>query len=125
MGLNSTAAQVLITVVCRFKPEMWQVIAGEMGIPWRAAEAMHWQLGEKDMAHRAGVVPFSLSSVAIEAPKKRGVAGRRKSASPASTTQGSASPTMQGAGYAVGPGMPSESERGVYRVSPGRSPEYR
>lgn len=33
-----------------------------MQVPWRAAEAMHWQLGEADMARRAGVVPFSLTS---------------------------------------------------------------
>lgn len=56
----------------RFKAEMWQRIAEELGIPWRAAEAMHWQLGEQDMARRAGVVPFSLSSVALEtAPRGR------------------------------------------------------
>ena len=60
----------------RFKPEMWQQISKEMSIPWRAAEAMHWQLGEQDMARRAGVVPFSLSSVALEMPAK----GRRGSA---------------------------------------------
>lgn len=29
---------------------------------------MHWQLGETDMARRAGVVPFSLSAVSIDAP---------------------------------------------------------
>jgi len=39
-----------------------------MAVPWRAAEAMHWQLGEADMARRAGVVPFSLSSVTVDAP---------------------------------------------------------
>lgn len=33
-----------------------------MQLPWRAAEAMHWQLGESDMARRAGVVPFSLAN---------------------------------------------------------------
>ena len=59
----------------RFKPEIWSKIAEEMAIPWRAAEAMHWQLGEQEMARRAGVVPFSLSSAAIEAPPK----GRRGS----------------------------------------------
>ncbi|RDL38502.1 uncharacterized protein BP5553_02842 [Venustampulla echinocandica] len=52
----------------RFKPEMWSKVAEEMAVPWRAAEAMHWQLGEADMARRAGVVPFSLSNVALEAP---------------------------------------------------------
>ncbi|RFU32667.1 hypothetical protein B7463_g3650, partial [Scytalidium lignicola] len=50
-----------------FKPEMWAKIAEEMGVPWRAAEAMHWQLGEVDMAHRAGVVPFSLTTATLEA----------------------------------------------------------
>lgn len=47
---------------------MWSKVAEEMAIPWRAAEAMHWQLGEADMARRAGVVPFSLSAVSIDAP---------------------------------------------------------
>ena len=46
---------------------MWSKVAEEMAVPWRAAEAMHWQLGEADMARRAGVVPFSLSSVTIDA----------------------------------------------------------
>lgn len=41
---------------------MWQKIADEMSIPWRAAEAKHWQMGEEDMARRAGVVPFSLQT---------------------------------------------------------------
>lgn len=40
---------------------MWAKIADEMAIPWRAAEAMHWQIGEHDMARRAGVTPFSLT----------------------------------------------------------------
>ena len=44
----------------RFKPGLWAKVAEEMQVPWRAAEAMHWQLGESDMARRAGVVPFSL-----------------------------------------------------------------
>jgi hypothetical protein len=34
------------------------MVAEKMGVPWRAAEAMHWQLGQHDMARRAGVVPF-------------------------------------------------------------------
>lgn len=45
---------------------MWQKVAEEMAIPWRAAEAMHWQLGEQDMARRAGVTPFSLSTVSVD-----------------------------------------------------------
>ncbi|GKU21395.1 unnamed protein product [Fusarium langsethiae] len=50
----------------RFKPEMWAKVAEEMAVPWRAAEAMHWQLGEANMAQRAGVIPFSLATVNAE-----------------------------------------------------------
>ncbi|KAI0479275.1 hypothetical protein GGR56DRAFT_673204 [Xylariaceae sp. FL0804] len=46
----------------RFKNEMWQKVGEEMGIPWRAAEGMHWELGKEDMARRAGVNPFTFSS---------------------------------------------------------------
>lgn len=46
----------------RLKPEMWAKVADEMAIPWRAVEAMHWQLGEQEMARRAGVTPFALAS---------------------------------------------------------------
>jgi hypothetical protein len=56
----------ILTTTSRFKSEMWAKIAEEMAVPWRAAEAMHWQLGEADMARRAGVVPFSLSSVTLD-----------------------------------------------------------
>lgn len=46
----------------RFKADMWAKIAAEMEIPWRAAEAMHWQMGENEMARRAGVTPFTLTN---------------------------------------------------------------
>ncbi|KAI5852292.1 hypothetical protein BZA05DRAFT_425552 [Tricharina praecox] len=65
----------------RFKSEMWQMVAKEMEIPWRAAEAMHWQMGEVEMARRAGVVPFSQSSVAIDAPRRRGTVSSGSSSS--------------------------------------------
>src|SRR5688572_22814942 len=45
---------------------MWSKVAEELAVPWRAAEAMHWLLGEADMARRAGVVPFSLAAVNVE-----------------------------------------------------------
>ncbi|MCJ1438296.1 hypothetical protein MMC27_007684 [Xylographa pallens] len=48
----------------RLKAEMWTPLAMELGVPWRAAEFIHWQLGETDMARRAGVVPFSMASTA-------------------------------------------------------------
>ncbi|KAK6362501.1 hypothetical protein LTS17_012793 [Exophiala oligosperma] len=46
----------------RFRAEMWLKAAEEMAMPWRAVEAMHWQMGEHEMAKRAGVSPFSLSN---------------------------------------------------------------
>ena len=45
---------------------MWAKVAEEMQVPWRAAEAMHWQLGNIDIARRAQVVPFSLEIVPNE-----------------------------------------------------------
>jgi hypothetical protein len=65
---KSCFPETKLTKTTRFKPEMWSKVAEEMAVPWRAAEAMHWQLGEADMARRAGVVPFSLSSVTLDAP---------------------------------------------------------
>ncbi|CAK7198930.1 hypothetical protein SEUCBS139899_001598 [Sporothrix eucalyptigena] len=61
----------------RFKPDMWAKVAEEMQVPWRAAEAMHWQLGEADMARRAGVTPFSLTASTIEASSSSGQHHRR------------------------------------------------
>ncbi|KAG7103207.1 hypothetical protein HYQ44_017295 [Verticillium longisporum] len=54
----------------RLKPEMWAKLAEEMAVPWRAAEAMHWQLGEADIARRNGVTPFSLAAVNVEQPQQ-------------------------------------------------------
>ncbi|KAF2206955.1 hypothetical protein CERZMDRAFT_3729, partial [Cercospora zeae-maydis SCOH1-5] len=42
----------------RFKKDMWEKISKEMQLPWRAAEAMHWQIGEVEMAQRANVPVF-------------------------------------------------------------------
>jgi hypothetical protein len=44
----------------RFKDQMWQNVATEMGIPWRSAESMHWQLGEQEMSARANAPVFEL-----------------------------------------------------------------
>ena len=45
----------------RFKKDMWEKISKEMALPWRAAEAMHWQIGEIEMAQRANVPVFHLA----------------------------------------------------------------
>jgi hypothetical protein len=39
---------------------MWQKVATAMGIPWRSAESMHWQLGEQEMSARANAPVFQL-----------------------------------------------------------------
>ncbi|KAI1460852.1 hypothetical protein F4805DRAFT_346803 [Annulohypoxylon moriforme] len=53
----------------RLKHDMWIKVSQEMGIPWRTAEAMHWQLGEQDIQRRAGVAqPFIMSPVTADEP---------------------------------------------------------
>jgi hypothetical protein len=37
---------------------MWDMIAKEMELPWRAVESMHWQMGQEDLAGRANVPVF-------------------------------------------------------------------
>jgi hypothetical protein len=39
---------------------MWQKVAGELGIPWRSAESMHWQLGQQEMVARANAPVFQM-----------------------------------------------------------------
>lgn len=46
----------------RMKADLWQPLANELGVPWRSAEAMHWLLGEREMARRANTIPFALVS---------------------------------------------------------------
>ncbi|ELR01701.1 hypothetical protein GMDG_00077 [Pseudogymnoascus destructans 20631-21] len=101
----------------RFKPEMWAKVAEEMGVPWRAAEAMHWQLGEADMARRAGVVPFSLSSAPVDTPahgrarplSSRGHSHSQSLSSPTASTIGSSVPSSRY--YREGPATRSIAAR--------------
>ncbi|KAF2845009.1 hypothetical protein T440DRAFT_511846 [Plenodomus tracheiphilus IPT5] len=44
---------IFSSVYNRIKERMWQEAATELGIPWRLAERMHWELGEKEMDARA------------------------------------------------------------------------
>ncbi|CAJ2508648.1 Uu.00g136740.m01.CDS01 [Anthostomella pinea] len=46
----------------RFKHDMWAEIAEELAVSWRAAEAMHWQLGYEEMWRRGRVVHFAPST---------------------------------------------------------------
>jgi hypothetical protein len=105
----------------RFKAEMWSKVAEEMAIPWRAAEAMHWQLGEQEMARRAGVVPFSLSSAAIDPPTTR---TRRASTSLSRPRKGSSSRAIPGHMPGLPPQLPSLEEltAGVPAYAPAPPP---
>ncbi|KIV99110.1 hypothetical protein, variant [Verruconis gallopava] len=42
----------------RFKQQMWEMVAKEMGLPWRAIEGIHWEMGREEMASRANVPVF-------------------------------------------------------------------
>ncbi|KAF2241463.1 hypothetical protein BU26DRAFT_535379 [Trematosphaeria pertusa] len=48
----------LARLYARFKDQMWQKVATEMGIPWRLAKSMHWQLREQEMSARANAPIF-------------------------------------------------------------------
>ena len=50
----------------RLKHDLWNPIANELGIPWRACEAMHWAMGEHEMARRANAVPFAIAAAHAE-----------------------------------------------------------
>lgn len=61
----------LARLYARFKDQMWQKVATEMGIPWRSAESMHWQLGEQEMSARANAPVFQLhpSATGLSSPQ--------------------------------------------------------
>ena len=48
---------------------MWSKVAVEMAVPWRSAEAMHWCLGEADMARRACAFAFPLPGITVNTPQ--------------------------------------------------------
>ncbi|KAJ6126235.1 hypothetical protein N7471_010728 [Penicillium samsonianum] len=55
---DETQKVKLARIYHRIKSQMWKDLANELGVPWRAAEAIHWQLGEANMAGLANAVPF-------------------------------------------------------------------
>ena len=67
---------------------MWEKISKEMQLPWRAAEAMHWQIGEVEMAQRANVPVFHLAGQAANSHQQSSAMSdtRTSSTSPPSTT---------------------------------------
>ncbi|KAI1117535.1 hypothetical protein F5Y14DRAFT_352895 [Nemania sp. NC0429] len=90
----------------RFKPEMWAKVAEEMAVPWRAAEAMHWEIGVEGMARRAGVTAFALDPQALE-NSHRGSRGSSRHAQ--ASSQGGINPrevSSHGRGYSRGATLP-------------------
>ena len=106
---------------CRMKPEMWAKVAEDLQVPWRAAESMHWALGEQEMARRAGVVPFSMAPAgyAPSAGTAGGPVGSSSSSASGMEPSGYNDPSAQEATgrLSSGPrdsyGYGSESEGGV------------
>lgn len=63
---------------------MWEKISKEMQLPWRAAEAMHWQIGEVEMAQRANVPVFHLAGQQSSHSQPGSASERAQSISPPS-----------------------------------------
>lgn len=69
---------------------MWEKISKEMQLPWRAAEAMHWQIGEVEMAQRANVPVFHLAGQQGSGSSQAGAGSEGRSST--SPSAGSAIP---------------------------------
>lgn len=92
----------------RMKPDIWTPVARELGIPWRAVEAMHWHLGEQEMARRAGVTPFAMA--AASGPSPSSAVGPSSSVTGLSSG-GASLPSQGGSGSRLGmEGTRSRSE---------------
>lgn len=77
------------------KSDMWAGVARDLGVPWRTAEAMHWILGEQEMARRAGVTPFAMAGTSGIPPSDPSMAG----GSNLSRTNQNTSPNRGGIGH--------------------------
>jgi hypothetical protein len=80
----------MLTTMNRFKKDMWEKISKEMALPWRAAEAMHWQIGEVEMAQRANVPVFHLAGQQSAPTNAGAMPDSRSSTSPGSVSSGPA-----------------------------------
>lgn len=50
----------------RLKHGLWSSIANELGLSWHACEALHWAMGEQEMARRANVETAALFGILQE-----------------------------------------------------------
>ena len=110
------------------KPEMWAKVAEDLQVPWRAAEAMHWALGEAEMARRAGVVAFSMTPAAYGEPSSNAVSSPSSGSGMDSSTYGDALPVQDELGRRTLGGLKQsgaageESEGGVVLGPAGHGP---
>lgn len=58
LGNRPSNPDFYANVLHRFKQAMWEMVAKEMGLPWRAIEGIHWEMGREEMASRANVPVF-------------------------------------------------------------------
>lgn len=124
-------AQPVLTSSGRFKKDMWEKIAKEMQLPWRAAEAMHWQIGEVEMASRANVPVFHLANPSSQASSQQQqqttpyVQTYPTPASIGNTTESgssSTSPSVAGAAYQAQVNYPSTHNHTLPQMSQPVSP---
>lgn len=76
---------------------MWEMVAKEMGLPWRAIEAIHWQMGAEEMASRANVPVFQPHATAAGGRTKSPPGSKNPSlapAPPAASTSGEREPNL-------------------------------
>jgi len=64
--LTLTSDQLTNNCNYSFKKDMWEKVAKEMAMPWRAVEARHWGIGQSQMAKLAGVTTFSTTSAPLD-----------------------------------------------------------
>lgn len=95
---------------------MWEKISKEMQLPWRAAEAMHWQIGEIEMAQRANVPVFHLAGQQATG----GQAGAGSEGRP-STSPSSGAPLPPGMAYSHNHSLPQVPQALSHPVSPAQT----
>lgn len=73
---------------------MWEMVAKEMGLPWRAIEAIHWQMGAEEMASRANVPVFQPHATAAGVRTKSPPGSKNPNLAPAPSTAGEREPNL-------------------------------
>lgn len=110
--------QLMLISILRFKKDMWEKISKEMQLPWRAAEAMHWQIGEVEMAQRANVPVFHLAGQQGSATGQAGPGSEGRASTSPSSGNGAALPGGMGYSHTHNHSLPHIPQPLSYPVSP-------